>query len=108
MAGGGHVTTTDAPVSAPNPEPVESTPAASAITPDVIDEGPKPVEPTPAQTATADDVQLAQEGSTPTVDAATGAAQSDPPAHNETAPTGPTEGQATNDPHPPTTEKSDE
>jgi Fe-S oxidoreductase len=89
LAGGGHVTPTDAPVTeptpeapaaeapAPPPEPAEgaasepaaalepaaaSEPAASeVVTRDVTEEAPGPVEPTPAETAGADEVQLAQE-----------------------------------------------
>src|SRR4051812_43922336 len=86
MAGGGHV----------------------SITADVTQEAPKPVESTASATETADMPQLAQEQSTPTVDATTGPAQSSPPPTNETAPTGPTEGQSTNAPPPPTPESSDE
>jgi hypothetical protein len=66
MAGGGHVTTTDAP--------------KVSITPDVVEEAHKPVEPAPAQTEVADNVQLAQEESAPTVPGDSGPSQSDPPA----------------------------
>jgi hypothetical protein len=63
MAGGGHVTPTDAPVSPPTPAPAEPTPepAAAEVTPDVTEEAPGPVESTPAETAGADEVQLAQQ-----------------------------------------------
>jgi Fe-S oxidoreductase len=66
MAGGGHVTPTDAPVTEPTPEvPAAAAapePAASEVaTPDITEEAPGPVESTPGETAGADEVQLAQE-----------------------------------------------
>jgi Fe-S oxidoreductase len=100
MAGGGHVTTTDAPVSEPNPE--------ASITPDVTEEGPKPVASTPARTETADNVQLAQEEGAPTVEGSTGPEQTSPPPVNEAAPTGPTEAQSSDHPHPPKPEPEPE
>ncbi|MDT7538547.1 MAG: hypothetical protein QOI82_2132, partial [Actinomycetota bacterium] len=93
MAGGGHVATVELP--------------ERSITPDVTHESPKPVESTPAQTETADNVQLAQEEATPTVATDPGPEQTDPPATNQAAPTGPTQSQSS-DPQPPTTESSDD
>ena len=94
--GGGHVTTT-----------VPGSAATATITADVVTEAPKPVEATPAQTETADYVQLAQEESAATVPSDPGPPQAAPPAANDAAPTGPTEGQSSN-PAPPDPKQSDD